>query len=137
MTRAHRRADVVDGAARIVHPIVDGFNTGTHIWSDSCLEAHQRSEAIPALTAPAHPPAQGCPAIVPNPPGEKPNPRTAAVILRSAPAARLAGPTMRVVEQSSCNRPRRRTMRRALPWTAICHAHLILRCRGDVPVHGA
>jgi NAD(P)-dependent dehydrogenase (short-subunit alcohol dehydrogenase family) len=24
--------DVVDGAARIVDPIVDGFNTGTHVW---------------------------------------------------------------------------------------------------------
>jgi hypothetical protein len=24
--------DIVDGAARIVDPIIDGFNTGEHIW---------------------------------------------------------------------------------------------------------
>jgi NAD(P)-dependent dehydrogenase (short-subunit alcohol dehydrogenase family) len=24
--------DIVDGAARIVDPIIDGFNTGIHVW---------------------------------------------------------------------------------------------------------
>ena len=24
--------DIVDGAARIVDPIIDGANTGTHVW---------------------------------------------------------------------------------------------------------
>jgi NAD(P)-dependent dehydrogenase (short-subunit alcohol dehydrogenase family) len=30
--RFHPPLDIVDGAARIVDPIVDGFNTGTHLW---------------------------------------------------------------------------------------------------------
>ncbi|MGE3342989.1 MAG: SDR family oxidoreductase, partial [Vicinamibacterales bacterium] len=28
----HPPLDIVDGAARIVDPIIDGFNTGEHIW---------------------------------------------------------------------------------------------------------
>ncbi len=30
--RFHPPLDIVDGAARIVDPIIDGFNTGAHIW---------------------------------------------------------------------------------------------------------
>ena len=30
--RFHPPLDIVDGAARIVDPIIDGLNTGTHIW---------------------------------------------------------------------------------------------------------
>ncbi|MGA9277336.1 SDR family NAD(P)-dependent oxidoreductase [Ilumatobacter sp.] len=30
--RFHPPLDIVDGAARIVDPIVDGLNTGTHVW---------------------------------------------------------------------------------------------------------
>ncbi len=30
--RFHPPLDIVDGAARIVHPIISGFNTGVHIW---------------------------------------------------------------------------------------------------------
>ena len=30
--RFHPPLDIVDGAARIVAPIVTGFNTGTHVW---------------------------------------------------------------------------------------------------------
>ncbi len=30
--RFHPPLDIVDGAARIVDPIIDGLNTGTHVW---------------------------------------------------------------------------------------------------------
>ena len=30
--RFHPPLDIVDGAARIVDPIIDGFNTGQHLW---------------------------------------------------------------------------------------------------------
>lgn len=32
MHRFHPPLDIVDGAARIVDPIIDGFNTGVHVW---------------------------------------------------------------------------------------------------------
>jgi NAD(P)-dependent dehydrogenase (short-subunit alcohol dehydrogenase family) len=30
--RFHPPLDIVDGAARIVDPIIGGFNTGVHVW---------------------------------------------------------------------------------------------------------
>ncbi len=30
--RFHPPLDIVDGAARIVDPIIDGINTGEHVW---------------------------------------------------------------------------------------------------------
>jgi hypothetical protein len=30
--RFHPPLDIVDGAARIVDPVIDGVNTGTHLW---------------------------------------------------------------------------------------------------------
>jgi len=30
--RFHPPLDIVDGAARIVDPIIDGLNTGAHVW---------------------------------------------------------------------------------------------------------
>ena len=32
MHRFHPPLDIVDGAARIVDPIISGFNTGVHVW---------------------------------------------------------------------------------------------------------